>query len=589
MIISDKSATNSAAAITVNTGVIKEGKISGLAHFTEHMLFLGSKKYPNATGFVDFITQKNGMFNGYTDFDSTAFYFRIHPKHFPKGLDIFSRFFIDPLFDPKYVMKEINSVNSEFERNLQLDIKRREQVFREISAKGSLFNKFSTGNYLSLKKYCEANNLNLREEVFKYYKTHFRSDNMKLIVYGNQSINYYKKLVENSFIHMEKNESPYIWINTSPMPFKLFEEGRLTLYKTLSSHQNIEIMILLPDIFTSLPHNIGLYFKVILNYRGKGSLRDILIRRGLGSHFKASLRKTYNGWSIFKVGCFLTRKGINQLSRVIYIIFKYFQYMRSISLNPKLYQFVKRYYDIRFLLLKRRERPFNFVRNMCLAFLKYPLRLLFTQHKILYMYDVKAIEDYGKYFVINNSIVLLGDRQFDRRLVSNYNSFLTNFNPLSIFDKREPWYNVPYSTYRFTTAFMNQITYDNTHPEKLGFTKNFIFLKGYRLPKTVHLVRQCPKSLIRECLLEYRKDNFDLTPVNLESNNMYSLSFKRDRSYLISKLNFFNKFIFPAAIISPVNQALFKLFVVGFAHHFKNFFYSQSIKHNLIKVRLKAK
>jgi secreted Zn-dependent insulinase-like peptidase len=205
------------------------------------------------------------------------------------------------------------------------------------------------------------------------------------------------------------------------------------------------------------------------------------------------------------------------------------------------------------------------------------------------MYNAKAIKDYGKYFVINNSIIMLGDRQFKYKLVSNYKSFLTNFNPHSIFDKREPWYNVPYSTYRFTTAFMNQITNDNTHPEKLGFTKNFIFLKGYRLPGTVHLVRQCPKSLIRECLLEYRKDRFDLTPVILQKNNMHSLYFKRDRSYLVSKLNFFNKFIFPETIISTSNQALFKLFVVGFTHHFKNFFYSQSIKHNLIKVRMKAK
>ena len=136
--------------MTVNSGVTKEGNVYGLAHFTEHMLFLGSKKYPNPTKFVDYITQYNGVFNGYTDFDITAFYFSIHPDYFEKGLDIFSRFFIDPLFDKQYILKEVNSVNSEFERNIQVDMKRKEQVLRNIANKKSFFHRFTTGNNQTL-------------------------------------------------------------------------------------------------------------------------------------------------------------------------------------------------------------------------------------------------------------------------------------------------------------------------------------------------------------------------------------------------------------------------------------------------------
>ncbi len=36
-------------------------------------------------------------------------------KKFELSLDVLSRFFIDPLFDPVYVDKEINAVHSEFE------------------------------------------------------------------------------------------------------------------------------------------------------------------------------------------------------------------------------------------------------------------------------------------------------------------------------------------------------------------------------------------------------------------------------------------------------------------------------------------
>lgn len=45
--ISDKETEKSAAALNVNVGALEDPKDrEGLAHFCEHMLFMGSKKYP---------------------------------------------------------------------------------------------------------------------------------------------------------------------------------------------------------------------------------------------------------------------------------------------------------------------------------------------------------------------------------------------------------------------------------------------------------------------------------------------------------------------------------------------------------------
>ena len=148
--------------------------IYGLAHYCEHMLFLGSKKYPSPTLFVDFITKNNGKFNGFTDFDTTGFFFEINRHHFSKAVDIFSQFFINPLFDAKYVEKEVNSVNTEYERNIQLDRKRKEQVLRDNADPKSLFYRFSTGNTKTLLGYTKKNNISLRDRVMEYYKKHYR-------------------------------------------------------------------------------------------------------------------------------------------------------------------------------------------------------------------------------------------------------------------------------------------------------------------------------------------------------------------------------------------------------------------------------
>jgi len=46
LIISDPELTESACSLAVHVGSINE-PLSGLAHFIEHMLFMGSNKYPD--------------------------------------------------------------------------------------------------------------------------------------------------------------------------------------------------------------------------------------------------------------------------------------------------------------------------------------------------------------------------------------------------------------------------------------------------------------------------------------------------------------------------------------------------------------
>ena len=86
--------------------------------------------YANQSNVLGWNSSHNGgKFNGYTDFETTGFFYKIHTDRFANAFEIFSRFFIDPLLSEEYVVKEVNSVNSEFERNIQLDSKRKEMIF----------------------------------------------------------------------------------------------------------------------------------------------------------------------------------------------------------------------------------------------------------------------------------------------------------------------------------------------------------------------------------------------------------------------------------------------------------------------------
>src|SRR3990172_7911528 len=61
-IISDKNADKSAAALAVATGYFDDpDKYPGMAHFCEHMLFMGSEQYPNPSEYAKFISDNGGQ------------------------------------------------------------------------------------------------------------------------------------------------------------------------------------------------------------------------------------------------------------------------------------------------------------------------------------------------------------------------------------------------------------------------------------------------------------------------------------------------------------------------------------------------
>lgn len=59
-------------------------------------------------------------------------------------------FFISPTFNQDYTNKEVNAVNSEHEKNILIDSRRENMIFKSQAFKGNPFSKFSTGNYATL-------------------------------------------------------------------------------------------------------------------------------------------------------------------------------------------------------------------------------------------------------------------------------------------------------------------------------------------------------------------------------------------------------------------------------------------------------
>lgn len=61
--------------------------VPGLAHFCEHMLFLGTEKYPGENDYAKFLSEHSGSSNAATSSDSTKYFFDVVPDQLEAALD----------------------------------------------------------------------------------------------------------------------------------------------------------------------------------------------------------------------------------------------------------------------------------------------------------------------------------------------------------------------------------------------------------------------------------------------------------------------------------------------------------------------
>ena len=105
MLISDPTMQRGAAALSVGVGSLSDPpNRQGLAHFLEHMLFLGTQKYPEAGSYQKFVSTNDGYSNAFTAEEVTIYQFEIAPEQLKDALDRFNQFFVKPDYHANTVL-----------------------------------------------------------------------------------------------------------------------------------------------------------------------------------------------------------------------------------------------------------------------------------------------------------------------------------------------------------------------------------------------------------------------------------------------------------------------------------------------------
>lgn len=189
-LIRDSTITRSTCALAIDTGASDDPlDYSGIAHFTEHMLFLGTEKYPQENYYKYFLSNHGGSSNASTSMEATIYHFDVNSNNFSEVLDIFSQFFKNPLFSIDSTSREIQAVDAEDAKNRQLDNRRILQILKCLVDPSHPYKKFSTGNIQTLAKGdLEKYSLEVREVMKSFYQKYYFTRTMGLALAGPQSI-----------------------------------------------------------------------------------------------------------------------------------------------------------------------------------------------------------------------------------------------------------------------------------------------------------------------------------------------------------------------------------------------------------------
>ena len=395
----DPDVDRSAGALSVGVGQIFDPwEKQGLAHYLEHMLFLGTKKYPEVSSFKDYLQTNSGASNAYTGSEVTNYFFEVRHEGFEGTLDRFSDFFRAPLFDKKYAEREVNAVNSEFDKNRLQDGWRSNHLSNQISEEGHPIRKFGIGS----KETLAGDN---REVLLDFHKKYYAASNMRLMLLSRISLVELEKLTRKYFSDIPNH--PVEPFEVNPVYRKpLSGKYRLLRIKTIKDTRTLILdfpTIRLHDHLDSKPASI---VASVLGHEGKGSLLSKLKAEGLALGLSAGGGYSHPNLSSFSVTITMTQKGEQEYQRILELVFSYIKLLRETGFQEYTFKENQAMADIDFKW-KSPDEGMGFAAGQAALMQNYKLKDVETLPYLITRYEPEAYKAILETLTPENMLVSL--------------------------------------------------------------------------------------------------------------------------------------------------------------------------------------
>ena len=452
LLIHDADTDKSAASLNVQVGAGDDPTDRpGLAHFLEHMLFLGTEPFPEAGEYQAYLSRNGGSSNAFTSNENTNYFFDVDDQHLQGALDRFAAFFTAPLLNADKIDRERNAVHSEYTSKIQDDSRRYFDALKQVTHPEHPFSNFSVGNLTTLSN----ENAELRDEVAAFWRSHYSANLMTLAVLGREPLDVLERWVQERFGSVpNSNRKPLV----SDVPLLTQASlGQSLEVQSLRDTRSLQLIWPVPNPIQHYDVKPTSFIGHLLGHEGVGSPYEVLRSRGWIESLSAGLGLLGRDGGTFMVGMELTPEGANHRDEIIEIVFDHIRLIETQGVQNWRHR-EKQIISSNEFIFSEDAPAQSAVRSLTGAMVDYPIDDIL---RAPYAWD-----------------------RFDEALIRRYLAALTPDNLLVSYmaqdvqgDSISPWYDTPYSLQAIPQATLNAWTDARTRsaeqvttlPEPNGF------------------------------------------------------------------------------------------------------------------------
>ncbi|CEL63782.1 insulysin [Rhizoctonia solani AG-1 IB] len=564
LLIHDPNADKSAASLDVEIGHLHDpDDLPGLAHFCEHLSFMGTEQFPKENAYSEFITSNGGSTNAFTSAHNTNYYFNVGSKSLPGALSRFAGFFHSPLFSEACTSRELNAVDSENKKNRQNDVWRIHQLNKSLSKPGHPWAKFGTGNRETLtaasrkKTHPEllppiasdssaisqapspspsevennetgdggAAGRETRRRLVEWWEAQYSAERMKLVVLGTESLDDLTNMVVREFSAV-KNRG----LGRTPLmledPRGTEHNGIIVYAKTVMDFRALEVSWSCewqnPQYLTKPATILG----HLLGHEGPGSIHAYLKNKGWISYLSAGIHGGGRGFSFFKITTVLTKDGMDHHKEVLLTLYRYLEYLKASSLPAYIHEENKIIAESRFRFAEKRSAE-KYVSSLSERLSgPYPRDLALCAEQLVWEWDEPALRSLLNSFTVERSrVMIMAKEGLPEGAWVN-----------------EKWYGTEYWTEAIPAALIEEAKMlDDFHGMYIPKPNEFI-------PKNFDVERATVETPSKK-------------PIKLRNTELSTIWHKKDDQFWIPRARIILRLLNPICNATPRHSLLSRMFV----------------------------
>ncbi|ACS86783.1 pitrilysin [Musicola paradisiaca] len=345
LLVSDPQAVKSLVALALPIGSLDNPpQQPGLAHYLEHMLLMGSHRYPQPESLSEFLKMHGGSHNASTASYRTAFYLEVENAALEQATDRLADAIAEPLLDPVNADKERNAVNAELTMARSRDGLRMAQVGAETINPAHPGSRFAGGNLETLS---DKPGSKLHDELLRFYQHYYSANLMKGVIYSNLPLPQMASIAVSTFGRIPNRQAS---VPKMAVPVVTDEQRGLFIhYVPARPNKQLRLEFRIDDNSPFFRSKTDGYISYLIGNRSQNTLSEWLQKQGLAdSVYAGADPMSERNSGVFTITVDLTDKGLAQQDDVIAAVFGYLKQIRRDGIQQRYFDEISRMLNVDF-------------------------------------------------------------------------------------------------------------------------------------------------------------------------------------------------------------------------------------------------